>query len=53
MTNYYIEITVIKLLKQIGGIPTMAQQVNNLACFWGGAGSIPSLAQWIKDPALL
>ena len=35
------------------GIPTMAQWVNHLACLCGGTGLIPSLVQWVKDPALL
>ena len=31
----------------------MVQRVNDPACLCGGAGSIPSLARWVKDPALL
>lgn len=30
----------------------MVQWDNNLACLCGGAGLIPSLAQWVKDMAL-
>ena len=29
------------------------QQVSDLACLCGGASSIPSPVQWVKDPALL
>ena len=31
----------------------MVQGVNSLACLCGGAGLIPGLVQWVKDPALL
>ena len=33
-------------------VPTLAQWVNDPACFCGGAGSVPSPVQWVRDPAL-
>ena len=35
------------------GIPSVAQWVNDPACFRGHAISIPRLEQWVKDLALL
>ena len=35
------------------GIPTVAQQVTNLPRIQEDVGLTPSLAQWVKDPALL
>ena len=50
--RYFIPTRMAIVKKTDQGVPFMAQQLRNLTRIHEDVGSIPCLAQWVKDPAL-
>ena len=52
MFNYCFSSSLNGLFKKEGGIPDVAQEVENPTNIHKDASFFPGLAQWLKDPAL-
>ena len=50
-SNHILSIMYFKI--KLEGVPTVVQGLKICHCPYGSASSIPSLAQWVKDPTLL